>query len=118
MYEFLKEARKSYEEKFFEQVRMFEGVVIRIHQPKKTDENTKYNPIPRASNSKQYPLQFEFQQFWPVEADHQTACKPPLDRQTILQQIENIVVGYGTLLYVERICRSRHPTARIGVRSA
>ena len=36
------------------------------------------------------PLKFEFQQFWPLEADHETDSKPPL-----VQQIENIIVGYG-----------------------
>jgi hypothetical protein len=101
IYKFFKEARGSYEEKFFEQVRFFsavattEGVVIHIHQAKKTDENSKYSPIPRANNREDYPLQFEFQQFWPLEADHETDSKPPLNRQTIVQQIENIIVGYG-----------------------
>jgi hypothetical protein len=101
MYEFLEEAGGSYEEKFFEQVRFFsavattEGVVIHIHRAKKIDENSKYNPIPGANNREDYPLQFEFQQFWPLEADHEADSKPPLDRQTILQQIENIIVGYG-----------------------
>lgn len=94
MYEFFKEAGESHEEKFFEQVRFFsaiattEGIVIHI------DENSKYNPIPGANNREDYPLQFEFQQFWPLEADHETDSKP-LDRQTIIQQIENIIVGYG-----------------------
>jgi len=99
MYEFLKEAGGSYEEKFFEQVRFFsavattEGIVIRIRRAKKTDENSKYNPIPGANNREDYPLQFEFQQFWPL--DHETNSKPPLDRQSIVHQIENIIVGYG-----------------------
>lgn len=59
------------------------------------DENSKYNPIPGANNREDYPLQFEFQQFWPLEADHETDSKPPLDRQTIVQQIKNIIVGYS-----------------------
>jgi hypothetical protein len=53
------------------------------------DENSKYNSIPGANNREDYPIQFEFQ------ADHETDSKPPLDRQTIFQQIENIIVGYG-----------------------
>jgi hypothetical protein len=27
---------------------------------------SKYNPIPGANNREDYPLQFEFQQFWPL----------------------------------------------------
>jgi len=42
--------------------------VIRIHRAKKIDENSKYNPIPGANNREDYPLQFEFQQFWSLEA--------------------------------------------------
>jgi hypothetical protein len=59
------------------------------------DENSKYNPIPGANNREDCALQFEFLQFWPLEADHETDSKPPVDRQTIVQQIENIIVGYG-----------------------
>ena len=68
--------------------------MIHIHRAKKTDENSKYNPIPGANNREDYPLQFEFQ-LWPLEADHETDSKPLLDRQSIVQQIENIIVGYG-----------------------
>lgn len=101
MYEFLKEAGEDQEKEFFEKVRffsavaMYEGVVIRIHWAKKTDKNTMYKPILGANNREDYPLQFEYEQFWPRNDSQPAGSKPYLDRQTIVQQIENIVSSYG-----------------------
>jgi hypothetical protein len=100
MYEFLKEAGWDHEKKFFEKVRffsavaMYDGVVIRVHWAKKTD-NTKYKPIPGANNREAYPLQFEYEQFWPPDDNQLPVSKPHFDRQTIVQQIENIINSYG-----------------------
>jgi hypothetical protein len=74
--------------RFFEQVRFFsavatwEGVVIRIHRAKKTNENT--NPIPGANGREDYLLQFEKHTRKHMGTIGREQCDPDLRRELLV----------------------------------
>ncbi|KAL9624024.1 MAG: hypothetical protein Q9160_001777 [Pyrenula sp. 1 TL-2023] len=93
MFEFFRDAGSEHEEIFFNKVRFFsvvastEGLTIRIHRATRLDPEG-----PRPSfilpDNRNYPLRFEYQEFFKLE-------KAKLDREVISKIIQQILITYG-----------------------
>ncbi|KAL9615860.1 MAG: hypothetical protein Q9160_009203 [Pyrenula sp. 1 TL-2023] len=93
MFEFFRDAGSEHEEIFFNKVRFFsmvvstEGLTIRIHRATRLASKE-----PRLSfilpGNRNYPLSFEYQEFFKLE-------KAELDQEVILKIIQQILITYG-----------------------
>lgn len=91
MYEFFKEAKE--EKKFFANVRFFsvvataKGIIIRIHRAIEIGNERKAAWI-----ENDYPLEFEFNEFW-------SAYGKDINRKNVISTFERIIQGYGSALF-------------------
>ncbi|KAI0872138.1 hypothetical protein GGS24DRAFT_509025 [Hypoxylon argillaceum] len=96
LYEFFKEAGEEYVDVFFDQVRFFsavltaQGIKIRIHRAYRTREHRGEETQPAALDSifKDYPLQFEYDDYFQADGSEFT-------RDKVVVIFERILVGYG-----------------------
>ena len=88
MYEFLKDAGQEYENKFFDQVRVFsavataDGLLVRIHRAERIPDD---RPV-REFITKGYPLKFEFREFARVPAER-------YDRSPVFDIFRKVLCG-------------------------